>query len=152
MDLETWFQIHTKVSNFETVSPNTIKILKKLPIFVTPVNSCQGPYCNSGCYSTTKLGQLTNIKVVNLYKLDKICNLTQSPAQPQSSMWDGWQVNTSMRKLCKLHGNLDLGVWVGCDTVKCNILRCWGHERMKSTVCESLNSLDQPIRSAENNS
>ena len=38
---------------------------------------------------TTKLGQMTNLKVffhmmVSIYKLDKICNTTQSPTQPQS--------------------------------------------------------------------
>ena len=39
MDLETWFQIHTNVSNFEMASPLTIEMLKKLLIFVTPVKS-----------------------------------------------------------------------------------------------------------------
>ena len=39
--------------------------------------------------NSTKLGQLTNLKVilhmvVSVHKLDKICNLTQSPAQPQN--------------------------------------------------------------------
>ena len=43
MDLETWFQIHTNVSNFEMASPKTIQILKKLLIFVTPVKSCYIP-------------------------------------------------------------------------------------------------------------
>ena len=28
MDLETWFKIHTNVSDFETASPKTIKTLK----------------------------------------------------------------------------------------------------------------------------
>lgn len=28
MDLETWFKIHTNVSNFETASPKTIKTPK----------------------------------------------------------------------------------------------------------------------------
>ena len=37
MDLETWFQIHTNVSNFEMASPKTIQMLKKLLIFVTLV-------------------------------------------------------------------------------------------------------------------
>ena len=37
--------------------------------------------------NSTKLGQMTNLKVVfhmmvSIYKLDKICNSTQSPAQP----------------------------------------------------------------------
>ena len=34
MDLETWFQIHTNVSNFEMASPQTIQMLKKLLISV----------------------------------------------------------------------------------------------------------------------
>ena len=34
MDLETWFQIHTNISNFETVYPQTIQTLK---IFVFSV-------------------------------------------------------------------------------------------------------------------
>ena len=38
MDLETWFQIHTNVSNFEMASPKTIQMLKKLLIFVTLQN------------------------------------------------------------------------------------------------------------------
>ena len=42
--------------------------------------------------SNTKLGQMTNLKVVfymevSIYKLDKICNSTQSPAQPQSGQY-----------------------------------------------------------------
>ena len=37
MDLETWFQIHTNVSNFEMASPKTIQMLKKLLNFVTLV-------------------------------------------------------------------------------------------------------------------
>ena len=36
MDLETWFQIHTNISNFEMASPKTIQMLL---IFVTPVKS-----------------------------------------------------------------------------------------------------------------
>ena len=40
MDFETCFQIHADVSNFETVSPKPIQMLKKLLIFVTPIKYC----------------------------------------------------------------------------------------------------------------
>ena len=40
MDFETWFKIHTDVSNFETAPPKTMfKLLKFLISFVTTVKS-----------------------------------------------------------------------------------------------------------------
>ena len=42
-DLESWFKIHTNVSNFETTSPKTIKTLK---IFHQFCDNCKIPSCN----------------------------------------------------------------------------------------------------------
>ena len=44
--------------------------------------------------NNSKLGEMTNLKmvfcmVVSIYKLDKFCNLTQSPAQPQNGLFNG---------------------------------------------------------------
>ena len=39
IDLEIWFKIHTNVSNFETASPKTYKLLKFFISFVTTVKS-----------------------------------------------------------------------------------------------------------------
>ena len=43
MYLESWFKIHTNVSNFETASPKTIKTLK---IFHQFCDNCKIPSCN----------------------------------------------------------------------------------------------------------
>ena len=40
MDLEERFEIHKNVSNFEMAPPKTIQMLRKLLIFVPPVESC----------------------------------------------------------------------------------------------------------------
>ena len=42
-DLESWFKIHTNVSNFETASPKTIKTLK---IFHQFCDNSKIPSCN----------------------------------------------------------------------------------------------------------
>ena len=39
MNLEIWFKINTNVSNFETVSPKSYKLLKFFISFVTTVKS-----------------------------------------------------------------------------------------------------------------
>ena len=44
INLETWFKIHTNVSNFEAVSPKIIKTLKIFMISVIP--SKMGKHCD----------------------------------------------------------------------------------------------------------